>query len=81
MPTGKCESVGKPETCTVGGPALSVAVGLTKVEGNGTCRSLSVYNVMLSGQVELKDGGSLSVMVYYRYYKHSYYVTNVAEGS
>ena len=59
---GKYEPAGKPEICTVGGPALSVALGLIKVDGNGTSKSLSVYNTMLCGHVELKDGGSRSVI-------------------
>ena len=62
-PMGKYESAGKPKICTVGGPALSVALGLVKVDGNGISISLSVYNTMSIGHVELKDGGSRSAMI------------------
>ena len=59
VPIGKNESSGKPEAYTLGGLALSVAIGFLKELGNLTGSSLSVYNnTMLSGQVELKVGGS-----------------------
>ena len=58
VPTGKNESAGKPVILTKGGFALSVATGSLNEDGKRMELSFGVYNVRLSGQVELKLGGS-----------------------
>ena len=58
VPTEKRESAGKPVLLNEGGFALSVGTGSLKEVGNRTESSFCVYNARLTGQVELKVGGS-----------------------
>ena len=58
VPTGKYESAGKPVILTESCFALSVASGSLNDVGKRMELSFGVYNVRLSGQVELKLGGS-----------------------